>query len=122
MNIEFAGIAGDIDGAMSTSIELQTIEPVSNTRQVSVYAESITDAGESGDDKFFDIVLCVSTCDKENMADYRTFKIVKRISLNKCTLADQATQNTGVTVLEASAGGFLNDPKTLARFKQLAGV
>ena len=76
-----------------------------------------------GDDKLFDIVLGLTVYDKaEEMGDYRTFRVVKRISLNKAVLADQAIQNTDVTVLEASSGGFLNDPKTLARFKQLAGV
>lgn len=118
MNIEFAGYAGDTGDA---PIGLPAAAQLPH-RQVSVYAESITDAGDSGDEKFFDIVLNVSTCDEANTIGYQTFKIVKRISLNKSTLADQASQNIDVTVLEASAGGFLNDPKTLARFKQLAGV
>lgn len=112
MDIEFAGVVGNT-GEAPTDLP---------SRQVSVYAESITDAGDNGDEKFFNIVLSVTTCDEANMSGYQTFKIVKRICINKSTLADQASQNIDVTVLEASDGGFLNDPKTLARFKQLAGV
>ena len=121
MNIEFAGYVGDTANVGDAPEGLPQAAPPP-TRQVSVYAESITDAGENGDEKFFDIVLNVSMCDEANMVGYQSFKIVKRISISKSALADQATRNTDVTVLESSTGGFLNDPKTLARFKQLAGV
>lgn len=121
MNIEFASYVGDADD-IGVAPEGLPLAAQTASRQVSVYAETIADAGENGDEKFFDIVLNVTTYDEANMTGYRTFKIVKRISLIKSALADQAAQNTDVTVLESSAGGFLDDPKTLARFKQLAGV
>lgn len=123
MNIEFAGYTGDTGSAEDSAQVSVVMAPVqSSTRKVSVYAENIVDAGDMGDDKLFDIVLGLTIYDEAEMGDFRTFRVVKRISLNKAVLADQAIQNTDVTVLESSSGGFLNDPKTLARFKQLAGV
>lgn len=122
MNIEIGAGTTSPETAAYSGVEIPQAQPTIDTRRINVYAHSIEDGGESNDEKFFDVVLSVSICDDTNVVGYSSFKVIKRIGVNKCVLADQVLSGNGVTIVESSSGGFLNDPKTLERFKKLAGV
>lgn len=95
--------------------------------QISAYASSITSGGCDDDTLYFDITFDVSVedCSQDftsSYSNYKSFRVVKRIAIDKNTFTEEIMQNTNVTVVEQLSGGFLNDPKTLSRFKKLAGV
>jgi hypothetical protein len=90
---------------------------------ISVWAESITSCGSDATSPMqcFDIIFCVS-CTASNGC-CTTWKIVKRIAVDKCAMACQAETCSPVSVVEAV------DPikkergeKITNRFKTLAGV
>lgn len=87
---------------------------------VSVWAESITPVSPTdGGIAVFDVVLSVGIRSEDGMTS-KTYKVVKRIGMDKVKLASQAECSAPVSIVEQQK---VDDAKATAkRFRRLAGL
>ena len=91
---------------------------------VCIYADCINPISYMGDDPIiaFDVVFSVAvTCPETNTIE--TYKVVKRIGVDRMKMADQAKSTTPVSVLEAKdEGAEKAKAAQKVRARQLAGL
>lgn len=106
------------DSAPDETIAIGAPASSASLRNVSVYAENISPVAYDQDDPIaaFDVVFCVCIVNDMNA---KTYKVVKRIGVDRMKMADDAATTTPISIVESKKP--TNGIPT-SRFKKLAGL
>jgi hypothetical protein len=110
------------DGAEDETIAIGTPEPRAKT--IAVYADSVASTEYCTAPEgiaTFDVVFNVTVTDDDG--SYKTYKVVKRIGVNKAKLAAEVDNIAPVAVVEAAdTKAEKNKVSIVEQFRQLAGL
>lgn len=124
MSVSFDTTNGEPDETVVIGSPVDEIEKC-DAAQINVYSSSFT-ASEYGPSDSnivsFDVVFTVTISDN-NSTNCKTYQVVKRIGVDKCKLAAEASSGTPISIIEAKKvvdqKPILSEAK---RFKRLAGL
>jgi hypothetical protein len=89
---------------------------------ITIYSNSITPVQYNGSDEVacFDVVFSVGiNCDGVS----KTYQVVKRIGIDKCKIAQEASCSTPVSIVESKSEALKEEAAaTRKRFRRLAGL
>ena len=114
--------AGD-DAAIAIG-DIAANDPTMDPSKITVYAGNISPVSYSGSDPIscFDVVFTVGiNCDGVS----KTYQVVKRIGIDKCKIAAQASANAPVSVVESVKETIQQTKPVISevqKFRRLAGL
>lgn len=127
------GVTGDVNSAMSApvvayddaqdaTIAVGSPAGVFCASDITIYSNSITPVQYAGSDEVacFDVVFSVGiNCDGVS----KTYQVVKRIGIDKCKIAQEASCSTPVSIVESKSAALKEEAAaTRKRFRRLAGL